>query len=216
MGGSSRASSASGPSCCTRLRGPGRAAPGADPAPATRRRAARDQHHRLQQRVEAAIGDQHRRDRIAEAERARAPRLRRQPRRGVGQRQHGQGQRQADRAGQQPGGDHLGAGGRRGSGRFLPTAQPHHRQHWEAGAAETPIRVEAECSEANQLSYPRWERVHWKIPARGSLPPVTFTWHHGYKPDYAPGTRNMLGELLLRSRRNAERSWKSCFPTPAA
>ena len=68
---------------------------------------------------------------------------------------------------------------------------------WEAGATDAPIRVEAECAEANQLSYPRWERVHWKIPARGSLPPVTFTWHHGYKPDYAPGARNMLGELLL-------------------
>lgn len=26
---------------------------------------------------------------------------------------------------------------------------------------------------------------------------MTFTWHHGHKPDYAPGSRNMLGELLL-------------------
>jgi len=67
----------------------------------------------------------------------------------------------------------------------------------EAGPASAPIRVTSECSEVNHLSYPRWERIRWEVPARGSLPPVTFTWHHGYKPDYAPGTRNMLGEILL-------------------
>jgi hypothetical protein len=68
---------------------------------------------------------------------------------------------------------------------------------WDAAKAGGTIRIESECSEANQLSYPRWERIHWSIPPRGSQPAVTFTWHHGYKPDYAPGTRNMLGELLL-------------------
>lgn len=60
-----------------------------------------------------------------------------------------------------------------------------------------PIRIESAASEVNHLSYPRWERIKWKVPARGSLPPVTFTWHHGYKPDYAPGSRDLLGELLL-------------------
>jgi hypothetical protein len=68
---------------------------------------------------------------------------------------------------------------------------------WEAGAKGAPIRIESECSAVNQLSYPRWERIRWSIPARGARPAVTFTWHHGYKPDYAPGTRNTLGELLL-------------------
>jgi hypothetical protein len=68
---------------------------------------------------------------------------------------------------------------------------------WNANARRAPIRVESQCSEVNHLSYPRWERIRWSIPPRGSQPPVTFTWHHGHKPDYAPGTRNMLGELLL-------------------
>ena len=68
---------------------------------------------------------------------------------------------------------------------------------WEGDPKNATIRIESECSEANQLSYPRWERIHWRIPARGSKPPVTFTWHHGEKPDFAPGTRNLLGELLL-------------------
>jgi hypothetical protein len=68
---------------------------------------------------------------------------------------------------------------------------------WDARAEGATIRVKSECSEVNHLSYPRWERIRWSIPARGSQPAVTFTWHHGYKPDYAPGTRNMLAELLL-------------------
>jgi hypothetical protein len=70
------------------------------------------------------------------------------------------------------------------------------KELWESPHGGT-IRVEAECSEVNLLSYPRWERIHWSIPPRGARPAVTFTWHHGYKPDYAPGTRNLLGELLL-------------------
>jgi len=66
---------------------------------------------------------------------------------------------------------------------------------WEADSKV--IRVHAECSEINHLSYPRWERIRWEVPARGDMRPVTFTWHHGYKPDYAPGSRNILGEILL-------------------
>lgn len=67
--------------------------------------------------------------------------------------------------------------------------QPHE-------SSQAPIRMEAECSEVNRISYPRWERIRWHIPARGELPPVTFTWHHGYPPGYGPGSREMLVELL--------------------
>jgi hypothetical protein len=73
------------------------------------------------------------------------------------------------------------------------------KELWDtAGGAigHRPIRVHAECSHVNQLSYPRWERIRWEIPARGNLPPVTFTWHHGYPPDYAPGSRKMLERIL--------------------
>lgn len=68
---------------------------------------------------------------------------------------------------------------------------------WETGPQRQPIRVESEASSLNHLSYPRWERIRWHVPVRGSMPPVTFTWHHGHKPDYAPSSRNLLGELLL-------------------
>ena len=67
---------------------------------------------------------------------------------------------------------------------------------WNSRAKAARIRVTAECSEANQLSYPRWERIRWEVPARGELPPVTFTWHHGHAPDYAPGSREMLSSIL--------------------
>ncbi len=67
---------------------------------------------------------------------------------------------------------------------------------WDGSAASRTIRIQAECSEANQLSYPRWEKIRWDVPQREGLPPVTFTWHHGYPPEYAPGSREMLAGLL--------------------
>jgi len=67
---------------------------------------------------------------------------------------------------------------------------------WDGTAHPAAIRVRADCSGANQLSYPLWEKITWEIPARASLPPVTFTWHHGYPPDYAPGSRKMFADLL--------------------
>jgi hypothetical protein len=66
------------------------------------------------------------------------------------------------------------------------------RELWEDPAAR--IRVQAECSRLNRVSFPRWERVRWEIPARDNRPPVTITWHHG--PDYAPGTRELVHEKL--------------------
>lgn len=79
---------------------------------------------------------------------------------------------------------------------------------WQAGASGGRIRVTAQCSEVNHISYPRWERIHWEIPARGALPPVTFTWHHGYPPDYAPGSRKVF-EGILRDHNAAARDFKA-------
>jgi len=62
------------------------------------------------------------------------------------------------------------------------------RELWDS--AGTAIRVQAECSRLNRLSFPRWERVRWEIPPRKDMPPVTVTWHHG--PEYAPGTRELI------------------------
>jgi hypothetical protein len=58
------------------------------------------------------------------------------------------------------------------------------------------IRVRAECSRLNRVAFPRWERVRWDIPTRKDLPPVTLTWHHG--PEYAPGTRELVHDILGR------------------
>lgn len=66
---------------------------------------------------------------------------------------------------------------------------------WD-GSSKDPIRITAQCAQANQLSYPTWERIRWDIPARGDLPPVTFTWHHGPPPDCAPDSLKLITELL--------------------
>jgi hypothetical protein len=82
---------------------------------------------------------------------------------------------------------------------------------WEPRAGRGRIRVTAECSEANQLSYPRWERIRWEVPARGALPPVAFTWHHGYPPDYAEGSRKRL-EAILRDHGAPEPELRELLP----
>lgn len=62
------------------------------------------------------------------------------------------------------------------------------RTLWDATDAE--IIVEAECSRRNRLSFPKWERVRWEIPARKNMPPVSIYWHHG--PGFAPGSRELI------------------------
>ncbi len=66
------------------------------------------------------------------------------------------------------------------------------RALWDDPAAR--IRVRAECARLNLLSFPRWERVTWELPARGGMPPVTITWHHG--PDFAPEARPLIHDRL--------------------
>jgi len=66
--------------------------------------------------------------------------------------------------------------------------------------AETPkgphpvIKVEAKTSGVNRLAFPRQETVRWEVPARGDLPPVTFTWYAGG----GLGTRATIEGLLGR------------------
>lgn len=81
---------------------------------------------------------------------------------------------------------------------------------WSSSASK-PIRIQSECSEVNHLSYPRWEKIRWEIPARGQLPRVNFTWHHGFPPDYAPGSRKYF-ENLLRDHGAAESELKDLLP----
>ncbi len=63
------------------------------------------------------------------------------------------------------------------------------------------LRVEAKCSSINRLSFPRWEIVTWEIPARGPLPPVTFTWYNGP----APEAREMIEPLISEAASGDEK-----------
>ena len=77
---------------------------------------------------------------------------------------------------------------------ILPFMALRLRQLWDRPAGAEPIRVSAECARLNRISFPKWERIRWELPARGDMPPVVLTWHHG--PDYAPGTRELIQERL--------------------
>ncbi len=77
---------------------------------------------------------------------------------------------------------------------------------WQQGTAdpadadaELPeIEVTAEVSRLNQVSFPRWERVRWQLPARGpDLPALNIHWHHG--PGLPPGSRDLLHDRLARA-----------------
>jgi len=68
------------------------------------------------------------------------------------------------------------------------------RDLWDSPGAE--IRVYADCSRLNRVSFPRWERVRWEIPARHRMPPAIITWHHG--PGFAPGAREWIHDILRR------------------
>jgi predicted dehydrogenase len=78
-----------------------------------------------------------------------------------------------------------------------------------------PIRVKAEFSEMNRLSFPRWEVIRWRAPARGSMPPVTVSWHHAPVPGLPPGSREKLGQLLRDLGVSKERE-EAIFKGPGA
>jgi len=46
---------------------------------------------------------------------------------------------------------------------------------------KAPIAVEAETSEVNDETLPKWSIITYEFPARGSMPPVTMKWYDGGK-----------------------------------
>ncbi len=66
------------------------------------------------------------------------------------------------------------------------------------------IRVEAQTSGINRLSFPRWEIVRWHIPARAEFGPITIVWHNGPTPG--------MPELLDRAVRDAPEKQKGLWP----
>jgi hypothetical protein len=65
------------------------------------------------------------------------------------------------------------------------------------------IRVEAQTSGVNRLSFPRWERIEWKVPARAEFPPITITWYNGD----APGVREVRARLSSDPDDKARSDW---------
>jgi hypothetical protein len=74
---------------------------------------------------------------------------------------------------------------------FLALRMP---ELWARPCGAEPIRVTAECSSLNRISFPKWEIIRWQIPARGTLPAVEVVWHHG--PGFPPGSRDQLHAKL--------------------
>jgi hypothetical protein len=63
-------------------------------------------------------------------------------------------------------------------------------------AVRSPLRVTARQSGVNKLSFPKWEVIKYDIPARGKLPPITFTWHNGRAPESRELLESLVGEGL--------------------
>jgi hypothetical protein len=60
---------------------------------------------------------------------------------------------------------------------------------------ERVVRVKAEASGFHGGTFPKWERVHFNVPARGALPPVEVQWHNGRNH---LGSREQIEDLLGR------------------
>jgi hypothetical protein len=66
------------------------------------------------------------------------------------------------------------------------------------------IRIEAQSSGINKLSFPRWEIVKWEIPARAEFPPITFNWYNGA----APGVRELLAPVMKDAAEKDKGLWQ--------
>lgn len=63
--------------------------------------------------------------------------------------------------------------------------------YWALKLAD-PLAVEATSSGVNAETAPRWSRIRYEFPERGSLPPVNLTWYDGGKKppaELAPGVK---------------------------
>ncbi len=73
-----------------------------------------------------------------------------------------------------------------------------------AGGAAPIVRVHAECSAVNRLSFPQWEIVHWDIPARSELPPIRIDWHNGQ----TPGVEAILDRAIQGGPAKDKNNWR--------
>jgi hypothetical protein len=66
------------------------------------------------------------------------------------------------------------------------------------------VRVEAETSGINRLSFPRWEIVKWHVPPRAGVPPVPITWYNGQ----APGVEDIFADALANAPAKDRNNWR--------
>ncbi len=84
---------------------------------------------------------------------------------------------------------------------------------WYADPATKPrIRVRAEVSEIARHAFPKWEKIHYEIPGREDMPPVTVHWYSGL---HAPGFREtiepQLGRKLIGGGEEAWTDYAGCL-----
>ena len=66
---------------------------------------------------------------------------------------------------------------------------------WYADPATKPrVRIEAEVSEINRLSFPRQEVITWHIPARAKKKPISIRWYNGGNPASREVIRGLLAD----------------------
>jgi hypothetical protein len=78
---------------------------------------------------------------------------------------------------------------------------------WENASSaqeQRTIRVRAEVSRVNRLSFPRWEKVWWEIPPRGNWPAITIAWINGP----APGFKELVGPIVDEAPPNQRGLWQ--------
>jgi hypothetical protein len=60
------------------------------------------------------------------------------------------------------------------------------------------IRVRAQVPEIDRSRYPKWEIVHYEIPARGAMPAYTVSWYNGLAaPNFRETIEPALGHRLI-------------------
>ncbi len=70
-------------------------------------------------------------------------------------------------------------------------------------AEQRIIRCYAEFARKNSLSFPRWEKISWEIPARGHWPPLTIQWLNGP----APGFEELVQPIVAEAPQNQRNLW---------
>jgi len=73
-----------------------------------------------------------------------------------------------------------------------------------SGKPNPRLRIEAKSSGINRLSFPKWEHVQWRVPARGEFQPITIHWYNGA----APGAREVLDRAMKGGSDPQKRNWR--------